>query len=284
MERKSTILVECERLVVGDSLSLKPRNRSSPNKQRILLTSRFTASRSHDDSFSSNIYIYIFQSEQQQGNRSSSEMATKSSKTAAKVAAASTTASHTSTTDTRLKSPPPTPLPTPAVTSSSLRHSYEIGRGETGVLSFEPYKSLILPYWAFRTVPVARNSSQLLWEVFQSYVAREDFVGADMARKFIQMGMTRARRYANHKGGRKYDRGTGEKLAKWQGGDEVEVAKRREKEEASEIFKAVWRRCIEDEEYQALKRAWSEEKKATRHSKSGREEGEAVTGDKDDEK
>jgi hypothetical protein len=31
-----------------------------------------------------------------------------------------------------------------------------------------------------------------------------DFVGADMARKFIQMGYTRARRYANHAGGKKY--------------------------------------------------------------------------------
>jgi hypothetical protein len=30
-------------------------------------------------------------------------------------------------------------------------------------------------------------------------------VGADMARKFLQMGYTRARRYANHQGGKKYD-------------------------------------------------------------------------------
>jgi Domain of unknown function (DUF4385) len=27
-----------------------------------------------------------------------------------------------------------------------------------------------------------------------------------MARKFLQMGWTRATRYANHKGGRKYDK------------------------------------------------------------------------------
>lgn len=168
-------------------------------------------------------------------------------------------------TSSRLKSPPPTPLPTPALDSSSLRNNYEIGRGETGVLTFEPYKSLILPYWAFRTVPVARNSSQILWAIFASYVKRRDFVGADMARKFIQMGMTRARRYANHKGGRKYDRGTGRELARWSGGDETEVGKRREKEEASEIFKAVWRRCIDDDKYQALKREWVEAKKSTRH-------------------
>lgn len=157
--------------------------------------------------------------------------------------------------------PPSSPLATPALVSPSLRYSYEIGRGETGVLSFEPYKSLILPYWAFRTVPVARNSSEVLWSVFQSYVERGDFVGADMTRKFIQMGMTRARRYANHKGGRKYAKGTGEELEKWSGGTEEEARKRKEKGDASDIFKAVWRRCTEEERYRALKGNWSREKK-----------------------
>ena len=41
--------------------------------------------------------------------------------------------------------------------------------------------------------------------MFEAYLAAEDFPGADMARKFLQMGWTRARRYANHKGGKKYD-------------------------------------------------------------------------------
>lgn len=97
---------------------------------------------------------------------------------------------------------PEPPLATPALKDRELCYSYEIARGEMGVLSFEPYKSLILPYWAFRTVPIARNSAQVLWAIFQSYVTRRDFVGADMTRKFIQMGMTRAKRYANHKGGK----------------------------------------------------------------------------------
>lgn len=121
---------------------------------------------------------------------------------------------------------------------------------------------------------------------------RQDFVGADMTRKYIQMGMTRARRYANHKGGRKYvdrEKKGDEQLAKWTGGDEAEVERRREKEEASEIFKGVWRRCIEDEEYQALKKEWVDEKeKATRQSVgSGRmmkKKGEAAGGDSDDGK
>ncbi|ROV88564.1 hypothetical protein VMCG_10388 [Cytospora schulzeri] len=160
-----------------------------------------------------------------------------------------------------MKSPPSSPLATPALNSPSLRYDYEIGRGETGVLSFEPYKSLILPYWAFRTVPIARNSSDILWSVFQSYVERGDFVGADMTRKFIQMGMTRARRYANHKGGRKYAKDTGEELEKWAGGTEEDERKRKEKGDASEIFKAVWRRCTEEERYKALKGDWARERK-----------------------
>lgn len=154
------------------------------------------------------------------------------------------------------------PLPAPALDSTALRYSYEIGRGEKGVLTFEPYKGLLLPRWAFRTPAVARGSSRALWAAFRSYVARGDFVGADMARKFVQMGMTRARRYANHKGGRKYaNRDTGETLGRWVGGTAEEVRKREEKEEASEIFKGVWRRCIEDEEYKALKGGWIREKK-----------------------
>ncbi|POS74436.1 hypothetical protein DHEL01_v207176 [Diaporthe helianthi] len=166
-----------------------------------------------------------------------------------------------------LKPPPSSPLPAPALDSSTLRYSYEIGRGETGVLSFEPYKAFILPYWAFRTVPVARNSSEIIWAIFESYVQRRDFVGADMARKFIQMGMTRARRYANHKGGRKYAKGTGDELQEWTGGSEEDVRKRREKEEASEIFKLLWRRCIEDEGYKGLRQDWIREKKDFEKSK-----------------
>ena len=45
-----------------------------------------------------------------------------------------------------------------------------------------------------------------------AYLKADDFPGADMARKFLQMGWTRARRYANHQGGRKYDKKTGEEL------------------------------------------------------------------------
>ncbi len=82
---------------------------------------------------------------------------------------------------------------------------YLIGRGEQGVLLVEPYKSEILPHWKFATPEKAEVSSTKILELFYAYKAQQDFVGMDMARKFLQMGFTRSRRYANHKGGKKYD-------------------------------------------------------------------------------
>ena len=58
---------------------------------------------------------------------------------------------------------PEQPLASPSVNNASLRYSYTIGRGETGVLTFEPYKSLILPFWAFKTEAIASNSSSALF-------------------------------------------------------------------------------------------------------------------------
>ncbi len=43
--------------------------------------------------------------------------------------------------------------------------------------------------------------------MFLEYREQDDFVGMDMARKFLQMGWTRARRYANHSSGKKYGAG-----------------------------------------------------------------------------
>jgi len=82
---------------------------------------------------------------------------------------------------------------------------YRVGKGEQGVLLVEPYKSEILPHWRFRTPEVARESSEHIYQLFLDYLKANDFIGADMARKFLQMGFTRSRRYANHRGGKKYD-------------------------------------------------------------------------------
>ena len=123
---------------------------------------------------------------------------------------------------------------------------YVIGRGEEGVLTAEPYKSELLPLWRFRTPAIAETSSKALWKAFVAYGKAGDFVGMDLARKFIQMGYTRARRYANHASGRKY-------------ADDGSVAPRvmdEEKVAAAAVFYEVWRRAVADERYQELKAAW----------------------------
>ena len=136
--------------------------------------------------------------------------------------------------------------------------TYRIGRGEEGVLTYEPYKSYLLPHWRFRTVPIAHTSSETLWTKFLEFHSQNDFVGMDMARKFVQMGMTRSKRYANHKGGRKYVDGK-------EKGNLIEKSKghagKEEKEEASRIFKRVWERCREQEGYAELKKEFLKEQK-----------------------
>src|SRR5690606_821526 len=75
---------------------------------------------------------------------------------------------------------------------------YRIGRGEAGVFRVQPYKSELLPLWSFRTAEAARRSAEALWAKYEAYREAGDFVGMDMARKYLQMGFTRAMRYAQY--------------------------------------------------------------------------------------
>ena len=123
---------------------------------------------------------------------------------------------------------------------------YRIGRGEQGVLIAEPYKSEILPYWKFKTPEDAMASARKIYELFENYGHDNDFIGMDMARKFLQMGFTRARRYANHASGQKYDKSH---VAKSQDSG----SERSEKAESARIFKSYYDRARVDETYQRLK-------------------------------
>ncbi|ADV68678.1 DUF4385 domain-containing protein [Deinococcus maricopensis] len=136
---------------------------------------------------------------------------------------------------------------------------YRVGVGEQGVLLVEPYKSELLPHWRFRTPEVARESSEALYAMFLAYLDADDFVGADMARKFIQMGFTRARRYANHRGGRKYA-GPVPDDKKGQSGAHGRAERPRDPEdpvkaEAARIFKAKWDEAKAHPKYVELQRA-----------------------------
>ena len=89
-------------------------------------------------------------------------------------------------------------------TDKKVRKLYRIGRGEQGVLLVRPYTNDICKYWRFKTLKEAEVSSQKIFDMYLDYRIQKDFVGMDMCRKFLEMGFTRARRYANHKDGKKY--------------------------------------------------------------------------------
>ncbi len=126
---------------------------------------------------------------------------------------------------------------------------YRVGKGEQGVLICQPYKSEIGRYWRFKTTVIALESSDKIYKLFLQYLKHNDFVGADMARKYLQMGYTRARRYANYKGGKKYDETKDYKQLERGTGDP-------EKAEAADVFYKKWKKAEANEQYAMMKVEW----------------------------
>jgi uncharacterized protein DUF4385 len=116
--------------------------------------------------------------------------------------------------------------------------AYRVGRGEQGVFHAEPYKSELLPLWSFKDAAVAKESADAIYGRFLLYKAEGDFVGMDVARKYLQMGYTRSRRYAKYRGGNKS-----------RPFDEPDPVK----SGAAEFFYERWREAAEDEGYLELK-------------------------------
>lgn len=82
-------------------------------------------------------------------------------------------------------------------TTDYRRHPerYRAGLSENGVLKAEPYASELLPYLHFRGERGAKHSAQTMYLAFMRYRDESDFVGMDMAKKFLEMGWLRCRRY-----------------------------------------------------------------------------------------
>ena len=90
-------------------------------------------------------------------------------------------------------------------TNEETRELYRIGRGEQGVLLVRPYTDDICAHWRFKTPKIALESAHTIFDMYLDYLEEKDFIGMDMCRKFLEMGFTRSRRYANHHTGKKYD-------------------------------------------------------------------------------
>jgi len=134
-------------------------------------------------------------------------------------------------------------------TDAETRKLYRIGRGEQGVLLVRPYTDDICAHWRFVDEETAVKSSDEIYSMFCTYRRNKDFIGMDMARKFLEMGFTRARRYANHSSGRKYD--SNGKVRP----QEVDW-KTNEKAKSAAIFKEVRDKAAYDPEYQAMRKKW----------------------------
>ena len=126
---------------------------------------------------------------------------------------------------------------------------YRIGRGEQGVLLVRPYTDVICKHWRFKTLKEAKVSSQKIFDMYLDYRIQKDFVGMDMCRKFLEMGFTRARRYANHKDGKKYGK-DGKILPQekdWATSEKAKSAKR---------FKEFRDLVTQDEFYVSMRKDW----------------------------
>ena len=134
-------------------------------------------------------------------------------------------------------------------TDPETRKLYRIGRGEQGVLLVRPYTNDICAHWRFVDEDTARKSAAKIYSMFNDYGRRQDFIGMDMARKFLEMGFTRARRYANHSSGRKYaeDGKVRPQEVDW---------KTNEKAKAAAVFKEIRDKAAYDPNYQQMRKQW----------------------------
>ena len=130
------------------------------------------------------------------------------------------------------------------------RKLYRIGRGEQGVLLVRPYTNFICAHWRFKTPPEAIKSSNKIFSIYLDYRDAGDFIGMDMCRKFLEMGFTRSRRYANHNSGRKYKKGTKQILPQEKDHATSKYA------QSARIFKHVRDLVAKSDDYVRMRKEW----------------------------
>ncbi len=86
--------------------------------------------------------------------------------------------------------------------------------------------------------------------MYLDYRDEKDFIGMDMCRKFLEMGFTRSRRYANHNSGRKYKKGTREVLPQEEDHMTSKYA------ESARIFKNVRDIVAKNDTYVKMRKNW----------------------------
>jgi hypothetical protein len=83
--------------------------------------------------------------------------------------------------------------------------------------------------------------------MFKADLDKDEFVGADPARKFPPLGHTHARGFPNSKAGRKHDKGDGSRKERGTGGSS----------RAESIATFLWKRAEAESRCAARKKAWT---------------------------
>ncbi|BCV00327.1 MAG: hypothetical protein CM15mV34_1010 [Caudoviricetes sp.] len=85
--------------------------------------------------------------------------------------------------------------------------------------------------------------------MYLDYRDEKDFIGMDMCRKFLEMGFTRSRRYANHRDGKKYDK-EGNIIPQEKDHATCDFAK------SAQIFKKVRDIVAYNDTYKCMRKQW----------------------------
>ncbi|MBV0924391.1 DUF4385 domain-containing protein [Halomicroarcula limicola] len=96
---------------------------------------------------------------------------------------------------------------------------------ERGAFKIEPYKGELLPDWTISDLGPAAEAAQAIHDRYREYRDADDFVGMDMARKYLQMGWTRSMRYAKYPGGQKYEDGREREPRTWYDPEKRRIAR-----------------------------------------------------------
>ena len=143
-------------------------------------------------------------------------------------------------------------------------------KGETGVLSYN-YSKKIIPLWKIKTLDLAKQSAKIIYALFLDNINRSErylhfvdtneissrlvnlFMRADICRKFLLMGYTRAMRYYYHKTGKKWKYSTNTK--NWY---ILPTEYDPEKKKSALIFKKYLDKALSNTIYNKLKRYFND--------------------------
>jgi hypothetical protein len=82
-------------------------------------------------------------------------------------------------------------FPNPNINYKKNPEFYVYTSNITGMLNIEPYKNKLIPLLKYKTLIDFDKNSLILYNYFFEYIKKNDFIGADMVRKYLQFKLTK---------------------------------------------------------------------------------------------